>query len=154
MEAVVATTLRAISEPGHLVLERCCADRAMLSPQLLIPQHPSIFPTSPLLFYPNNAYLYPMVKLTPTEIRSHLKRLPGWSLKRGKLHREFKFKDFVEAFAFMTKAAMISEKLDHHPEWFNVYNRLVINLTTHDCNGISARDFAWALAVNKFSKGM
>ncbi len=90
-------------------------------------------------------------KLSDNEIVSRLKEVPGWALKEGKLHRDFAFPDFLGAFAFMTKAALLSEKKDHHPEWFNVYNRVSIDLTTHDCGGISERDFAWAKAVNKFA---
>ena len=88
--------------------------------------------------------------LTANELSLELKRTPGWSLKEGKLHREFRFTDFSEAFSFMTRAALVSEQLNHHPEWSNVYNRLVVDLSTHECGGISPRDFEWARAVNKF----
>lgn len=88
-------------------------------------------------------------KLSTDEIEKRLAVCPEWGIVNGKLHREFKFKDFGAAFSFMTHAALISEKLDHHPEWFNVYNKLTIDLTTHDAGGISERDFAWIEAVSK-----
>jgi 4a-hydroxytetrahydrobiopterin dehydratase len=81
------------------------------------------------------------MKLTDSEIAARLQSLPGWRVERGKLHRELAFPDFVAAFAFMTRCALLAEKRDHHPEWFNVYNKVVIDLTTHDAGGITDRDF-------------
>ena len=72
-----------------------------------------------------------------------------WNIKEGKLHREFTFPDFILAFGFMTKVAMLAEKANHHPEWSNVYNRVVINLTTHEAGGISKRDFELAQEISK-----
>ena len=72
-----------------------------------------------------------------------------WRIKEGKLHREFTFPDFILAFGFMTKVAMLAEKENHHPEWSNVYNRVVINLTTHEAGGISKRDFELAQEISK-----
>ena len=92
-------------------------------------------------------------KLTKSEISALLKGVPKWSLKGGKLHRDFEFSDFITAFGFMTKAAFISEKQDHHPEWFNVYNRVSIDLSTHDCKGLSLKDFEWAKALDQLDKG-
>lgn len=66
--------------------------------------------------------------------------LPRWSIKNGKLHRELTFADFTEAFSFMTKVALHAEKMNHHPEWFNVYNRITIELMTHDAGGITSND--------------
>ena len=83
-------------------------------------------------------------KLTDDQIKEELKNLPGWSLQNGKLHKEYAFKDFVEAFSFMTKAALHAEKMNHHPEWFNVYNRLRVDLMTHDAGGITTNDIALA----------
>jgi 4a-hydroxytetrahydrobiopterin dehydratase len=83
-------------------------------------------------------------KLTDDQIQQELKSLPGWSLQDGKLHKEFVFKDFTQAFGFMTKAALYAEKMDHHPEWFNVYNKLRVDLMTHDAGGITANDVALA----------
>ncbi|MFI5377041.1 MAG: 4a-hydroxytetrahydrobiopterin dehydratase [Candidatus Rokuibacteriota bacterium] len=80
-------------------------------------------------------------KLLETEIASRLAAVPGWSVKGGKLHRELAFADFAQAFAFMTDVAREAEALQHHPEWFNVYNRVVIDLTTHDAGGITTLDF-------------
>lgn len=78
-------------------------------------------------------------------------KLPDWQKADGQdaLIRRFKFKDFVEAFGFMTQVALLAEKMDHHPEWSNVYNRVEILLTTHDCNGLSARDVTLAQAIDR-----
>jgi len=75
----------------------------------------------------------------------------GWALVDGRdaVHKTFSFKDFTEAFAFMTRVALKAEKMDHHPEWFNVYNTVKITLSTHDCNGLSQRDVALALFVDQ-----
>lgn len=95
-----------------------------------------------------------MIKcLTVTEIETALAALnqssaAAWSIKEGKLYRAFKFADFIAAFGFMTQVAILAEKADHHPEWFNVYNKVNISLTTHDAGGISARDFALAEQIS------
>jgi 4a-hydroxytetrahydrobiopterin dehydratase len=89
-----------------------------------------------------------VTKLTDDQIRNRLPDLPDWELRDGKLHREFKFDGFVAAFAFMTSLALVAERMDHHPEWFNVYNRVVIDLSTHDVGGVSARDFKFAEAAS------
>ena len=79
--------------------------------------------------------------LTDEEVRRRLGTLPGWKIEDGKLHRTFVFKDFAEAFAFMTDVAREAEVLNHHPEWFNVYNQVAIDLVTHDPPGITSLDF-------------
>ncbi len=78
-----------------------------------------------------------------------LARFPGWQHEPGRdaLQRSLKFGDFAEAFGFMARVAMVAEKMDHHPEWFNVYNRVDILLTTHDCDGLSQRDAALIAAI-------
>ncbi len=68
----------------------------------------------------------------------------AWQIKEGKLHKAFKFSNFADAFSFMTRVAFYAEQLDHHPEWFNVYNKVEINLTTHDVDGLSNLDFQLA----------
>jgi 4a-hydroxytetrahydrobiopterin dehydratase len=73
-----------------------------------------------------------------------------WSVKEKKLNREFKFPNFILAFGFMTQVAILAEKADHHPEWSNVYNSVVINLTTHDAGGISKKDFELAQKISQF----
>ena len=88
-------------------------------------------------------------RLTDGEIRSRLESLPGWRIVGGKLHRELRFDDFVAAFSFMASVALVAEKMDHHPEWSNVYNRVAIDLTTHDAGGLSVKDFDLAAAVNR-----
>jgi 4a-hydroxytetrahydrobiopterin dehydratase len=72
----------------------------------------------------------------------------AWSLQNGKLHREFRFRDFVQAFGFMSQAALVAERMNHHPEWFNVYRTVRVELMTHDANGLTALDFELATAMN------
>ena len=83
-------------------------------------------------------------RLADAEVKQRLVALPGWTAKDGKLHRELTFADFTQAFAFMTDVAREADALDHHPEWFNVYNRVVIDLATHDASGITTLDFELA----------
>ena len=90
-------------------------------------------------------------KLTEPEIHSALKDLKGWTLAHDKLHREYKFTDFVHAFGFMATSAIAIEKMDHHPEWFNVYNKVIVDLTTHDAGGISAKDIELAKLLDGFA---
>ena len=92
----------------------------------------------------------PIARLTDTQRDAALARLPQWSLRGDGLAivRELRFADFGEAFGFMTRVAIAAEKADHHPEWFNVYNRVEITLTTHDAGGLSARDVALAEAID------
>ena len=82
--------------------------------------------------------------LDPNQIEAALRGLPGWSLAEGKLHRELRFPNFQQAFAFMAEAALHAEKLDHHPEWSNVYGKIVIDLVTHDAGGITELDLELA----------
>ena len=82
--------------------------------------------------------------LSSSEIEKKLTELPGWKLSGKKICKEFQFKDFNETFAFMTRVALKAEKMDHHPEWFNVYNKLKVELTTHDTGGLTEKDFTLA----------
>lgn len=91
-------------------------------------------------------------KLTKQQIASALQSLAGWSVVNGKLHREYKFPDFVHAFGFMATAAVAIEAGGHHPEWFNVYNRVVVDLTTHDAGGITVNDTELAAKLNEFAR--
>jgi 4a-hydroxytetrahydrobiopterin dehydratase len=88
-------------------------------------------------------------KLSAAAIDSKLSALPDWSLDAGKLYRRFVFVDFVEAFGFMSRVALLAERMDHHPEWSNVYNRVEIHLTTHDAGGITVRDFDLAQRISR-----
>ncbi|WP_225204858.1 4a-hydroxytetrahydrobiopterin dehydratase [Novosphingobium huizhouense] len=92
-------------------------------------------------------------RLSPSEVATVLADHPGWTLREDGLAlvRTFRFADFNEAFAFMTRVALEAEKTDHHPEWFNVYNRVEVTLTTHDAGGISPRDAAMAAAMDRFA---
>lgn len=94
-----------------------------------------------------------IAQLTETERAAALAALPAWSLREDGLAitRTFRFTDFAEAFGFMTRVAILAEKADHHPEWFNAYNRVEITLTTHDAGGLSKRDVALAGAIDNFS---
>lgn len=93
----------------------------------------------------------PISKLSEDEIRAELPSVPRWLVKNDKLCREFKFGNFVQAFGFMSQVALLAEKQDHHPEWFNVYNQVSIELRTHDADGISARDFKLARAIDQLA---
>ena len=86
-------------------------------------------------------------KLSDGEVQEKLASLSSWSLRGGKLYRELSFPSFVEAFGFMSSVALVAERMDHHPEWSNVYGRVVIELTTHDVGGISERDFELARKI-------
>ena len=88
--------------------------------------------------------------LTSAEIESLAADLPGWSLVDGKLHRELSFADFSEAFGFMARVALAAEALGHHPEWSNVWNRVTLDLTTHDTGGLSNLDKELATRINSF----
>lgn len=94
-------------------------------------------------------------RLEPHHVSDALNALPGWALTGDGLaiRKEFKFKDFRQAFAFMTECALMAEKLDHHPEWFNVYSRVDVTLTTHDAKGLTALDFKLAQAMEKAAGG-
>ncbi|MEM7582908.1 MAG: 4a-hydroxytetrahydrobiopterin dehydratase [Acidobacteriota bacterium] len=90
-------------------------------------------------------------KLSQEAIEQRLGELDGWTLADGKLHKEYAFDDFVTAFGFMSSVALVAEGMNHHPEWFNVYNRVVIDLTTHDAGGISELDFKFAARADALS---
>ncbi len=90
--------------------------------------------------------------LSTAEITQQLNQLAGWEVKDGKLHRQFQFANFAQAFGFMASMAVISERMGHHPEWFNVYNKVNVDLTTHDAGGITQKDLAWATQANKFAQ--
>lgn len=92
-----------------------------------------------------------IAKLTREEVAEGLAELPDWSLGADDagIARSFKFGNFVEAFGFMARVALLAERADHHPEWSNVYNRVEIRLSTHECGGLSARDMALARKIDK-----
>ncbi len=92
------------------------------------------------------------MKLTTPDLHTHLAALPHWTVLDGKLHREFKFEDFSQAIGFIAMAALKIEALDHHPEWSNVYNRVSVNLVTHDAGGITMKDLALAALLDKVAQ--
>lgn len=95
-------------------------------------------------------------KLSAEEINRALADLDGWEKVDGKdaLFKSFKFKNFVRAWAFMSSAALLAEKMNHHPEWFNVYNRVDVTLNTHDAGGISALDLKMAKRMNGYAASL
>jgi 4a-hydroxytetrahydrobiopterin dehydratase len=93
-----------------------------------------------------------MKKMTDAEAAAGVAHLEGWSIQNGKLHREYKFTDFPHAFGFMAAAAPMIEKLDHHPEWQNVYNRVTVDLNTHDAGGITQKDFDLAKLLERVAQ--
>jgi 4a-hydroxytetrahydrobiopterin dehydratase len=92
-------------------------------------------------------------KLTGNARTTALAKLTGWSEVEGRdaIAKKFNFKDFSEAFGFMARAALVAEKLDHHPEWFNVYNKVEVTLATHDAGGVTERDVKLAEAMNRLA---
>jgi 4a-hydroxytetrahydrobiopterin dehydratase len=91
-------------------------------------------------------------RISDSEIESALHDLPGWRVQEGKLHREYRFADFVQAFQFMAAAAMRAEAMNHHPDWSNVYNRVTVDLLTHDAGGITARDLKLAAQFEEIAR--
>lgn len=83
-------------------------------------------------------------KLAETEVSAELRKLNGWSVEKGNLHRVFEFKDFSAAFGFMTRVALAAEKMDHHPDWSNSYNKVTVDLSTHSAGGLTKNDFELA----------
>ena len=90
-------------------------------------------------------------RLTPPQLTAALESLPGWELRNEKLHRVFRFGDFVRAFGFMASTAVAAEAMNHHPEWFNVYDRVEVDLTTHDAGGITQSDVELAQRMNQLA---
>ena len=87
-------------------------------------------------------------RLTDAELAAALAELSGWTRDGEKLHREYRFPDFVAAFGFMAKVALVAERMNHHPEWENVYGTVRVHLTTHDAGGITRRDLELARAMD------
>ncbi|RHY34057.1 hypothetical protein DYB32_001180 [Aphanomyces invadans] len=95
-------------------------------------------------------------RLTSTERSLGLAKIPDWKVVEGRdaIYRRFDFKDFNEAWGFMSRAALVAEQTNHHPEWFNVYNRVDVTLSTHDCNGLSQNDINFATKLDEFAIGL
>jgi 4a-hydroxytetrahydrobiopterin dehydratase len=92
-----------------------------------------------------------IARATESEIQQALAELESWTVENDKLHREYKFGDFVAAFGFMAQAALLAERANHHPEWFNVYNKVVVDLSTHEAGGITQRDFDLAREMEQIA---
>lgn len=117
----------------------------------LVPSAQSHQPNSNQPNFQRSAMSAP-TRLSPDELNSALSQLSGWSIEKGKLHRQFQFGSFVEAFGFMTSLALVAEAMGHHPEWFNVYNRVTIDLTTHDAGGITVKDIDLARKATELAQ--
>jgi 4a-hydroxytetrahydrobiopterin dehydratase len=89
-----------------------------------------------------------MRKFSGPELKDALSSVTGWTVVEGKLHKEYKFSDFIHAFGFMAASALAIEKMNHHPEWLNVYNRVTVDLTTHDAGGITSKDIDLAKTLD------
>jgi 4a-hydroxytetrahydrobiopterin dehydratase len=90
--------------------------------------------------------------LTPPDLAKALGELPNWSVQTQKLHRQFQFPSFVEAFGFMSSVALVAESMGHHPEWSNVYNKVTVDLTTHDAGGITNLDVDLAKRMSQLAQ--
>ncbi|MGH9691011.1 MAG: 4a-hydroxytetrahydrobiopterin dehydratase [Candidatus Acidiferrales bacterium] len=88
-------------------------------------------------------------KLSKQELTSELRKLAGWTVVKGNLHRVFEFKDFTQAFGFMKRVAVVADKMDHHPDWSNAYNKVTIDLSTHSAGGLTKNDFELAGKIQK-----
>jgi 4a-hydroxytetrahydrobiopterin dehydratase len=111
------------------------------------PIHRTIFPAMDIRQRKKMATAQPV---SPQDLETHLSHLTGWSVVKGKLHRELRFPNFVAAFGFMTKVALLAERMNHHPEWSNVYKTVIIDLSTHETGGtISQRDIELAQQINQ-----
>jgi len=95
-----------------------------------------------------------MAKIPEPEIQKAVADLGPWTVENSRLHREYRFRDFVQAFGFMTQAALLAERAAHHPEWFNVYNRVVVDLTTHEASGITQKDLDLAREMEQIAGQM
>jgi 4a-hydroxytetrahydrobiopterin dehydratase len=93
-----------------------------------------------------------MIRLSDEQIKTELAGLLGWSVVNGKLHRDFVFDDYIEAFGFICQASIHIEKMNHHPEWFNIYNKISVDLVTHDAGGITQNDIILARILDSLKK--
>ena len=91
-------------------------------------------------------------KLSEAEMAAALAALPGWTIVDGKLHREYRFADFVEAFGFMAQVALVAERMDHHPDWSNVWATVKVDLSTHDAGGLTQRDVELATRMEALAR--
>jgi 4a-hydroxytetrahydrobiopterin dehydratase len=93
-----------------------------------------------------------LVRLSDSDVRSRSALLPEWEFRDGALHRELQFRDFVDAFSFMTAVAFVAERMGHHPEWSNVYNKVAVALSSHEVDGVSEHDFAMAAEISEIHR--
>jgi len=91
-------------------------------------------------------------KLNDQEIAAELRKLKGWKVEQGKLHRVFEFRDFSQAFGFMSRVALAAEGMGHHPDWSNAWNKVIIDLTTHSAGGLTENDFGLAAKIQQISE--
>ena len=88
-------------------------------------------------------------KLSKQEIAVGLRKLDGWTMVKGNLHRMLEFKDFKQAFGFMKRVALVADRMDHHPDWSNAYNKVTVDLSTHSAGGLTKNDFELAGKIQK-----
>jgi 4a-hydroxytetrahydrobiopterin dehydratase len=93
-----------------------------------------------------------ITRATESEIQKAIADLDSWTVENSKLHREYRFRDFVQAFGFMVQVALLAERAAHHPEWFNVYNKVVVDLTTHEAQGITQKDLDLASEMEQIAR--
>lgn len=109
--------------------------------------------SQPVAQFPTQEKMMPTpTLLSPQDLEKALGELPHWSVQTQKLHRQFQFPSFVEAFGFMSSVALVAESMGHHPEWFNVYNKVTVDLTTHDAGGITNLDIDLAKRMNQLAQ--
>ena len=94
----------------------------------------------------------PPTKLSTEEAQERAKELPDWALSSDRISKRFEFEDFIAAFGWMAQVAIVAEKMNHHPEWKNVYRTVEVELSTHDVGGLSESDFALAAEMNRLAK--
>lgn len=93
----------------------------------------------------------PATKLNDQQVAANLAKLSGWTVEKGSLHRVFEFRDFAQAFGFMSQVALAAEKMDHHPDWSNSWNKVVVNLITHSAGGLTQNDFDLATRMQQIA---
>jgi 4a-hydroxytetrahydrobiopterin dehydratase len=140
---VVALGLMVVLLSGLSLNSLGSAAIAHTTAQTASPASPPVPSQSPSMAAP--------AKLPSAELNAALTKLGGWSIQNDKLHRQFEFKSFVEAFGFMSSSALVAESMGHHPEWFNVYNRVTVDLTSHDAGGITQKDVDLATRMNELA---
>jgi 4a-hydroxytetrahydrobiopterin dehydratase len=138
-----------IKEPGNSSNAKRTSLVTILAHYVAEPPHTTHNGPAPLYRKTSQENAMLAKKLSEAEIKESMNLAKGWSLVNGKLHRAFECKDFVTAFGNMTRVALVAESMNHHPEWSNVWNKVVIDLNSHDLGGLSNLDFELAVRINE-----